>query len=313
MGRMIAGMVPRGKKFIALLQCLGLSVTFQVQSDLEMARKRIDLALVDAGLVESRSLAQRLIMAGQVRIDGQLAHKASQLVAPGAKLTIDRGPAFVSRGGEKLRTALEAFPIRVSGAVCADVGASTGGFTDCLLQQGAARVYAIDVGRQQLHWKLRQDDRVISMESTNVRYLETLPEPVDLVTVDVSFISLRLVLPVISSWMQPEGQLVVLVKPQFEAGRPEVKRGGVVRDPTVQRRVVVEIIEAGLQTGLFPAGLIQSPLEGPKGNREYLLWLKQNDQRLDVDELIESVIPWPGNIEGMDPTKPSDLEGSLKK
>jgi 23S rRNA (cytidine1920-2'-O)/16S rRNA (cytidine1409-2'-O)-methyltransferase len=291
----------------------GSSMSFHVQSGFEMARKRIDLALVDAGLVESRTLAQRLIMAGQVRIDGQLVHKASQLVTPGAILTIDRGPAFVSRGGEKLRAALDAFPLLVTGAVCSDVGASTGGFTDCLLQNGAARIYAIDVGRQQLHWKLRQDDRVISMESTNVRYLGALPEPVDLVTIDVSFISLRQVLPVVKSWLKPDGQIVALVKPQFEAGRREVKRGGVVRNPTVQRRVVAEVIAVGSQIGLYPAGLLQSPLKGPKGNLEYLLWLRQDDQGLVVDELLEPVIPMPQSGEGMDPVEPSDLEDRLKR
>jgi 23S rRNA (cytidine1920-2'-O)/16S rRNA (cytidine1409-2'-O)-methyltransferase len=256
-----------------------------------MAKKRVDRALVDSGLADSRALAQRLIMAGQVRADGQLVHKPSQLVAPGVELTVEHGPDFVSRGGVKLRAALEAFHVKVIDSVCADVGASTGGFTDCLLQRGAARVYAIDVGRQQLHWKLRQDERVISMESVNVRYLQALPEQVDLVTVDVSFISLQLVLPVVAGWLKPEGEVIALVKPQFEAGRREVKRGGVVKDPRVHRRVVEEVIAAGSQTGLYPAGLIRSPLQGPKGNLECLLWLKQHDSGYPTGSLLDALFP----------------------
>ena len=251
-----------------------------------MAKKRIDRALVEAGLVESRSLAQRLIMAGQVRADGQLMHKGSQMVDLGANLTIEHGPDFVSRGGEKLRAALEAFDVEAANRICADVGSSTGGFTDCLLQWGAERVFAIDVGRQQLHWKLRQDERVVSMEGVNVRYLKTLPESIDLATIDVSFISLSMVLPVVAGWLQPEGEVIALVKPQFEAGRSEVKRGGVVKDPDVHRRVVEQVMKIGRSIGLFTAGLIMSPLKGPKGNREFLLHLQRQDRGRE-DELLE--------------------------
>jgi len=258
-----------------------------------MTKKRVDRALVDSGLADSRALAQRLIMAGQVRADGQLVHKPSQLVAPDVELSVEQGPDFVSRGGVKLQAALDAFHVAVKEFVCADVGASTGGFTDCLLQRGAARVYAIDVGRQQLHWKLRQDVRVISMERVNVRYLQTLPEPVDLVTVDVSFISLQLVLPVVAGWLKPEGEVIALVKPQFEAGRSEVKRGGVVKDPHVHRRVVEQVIAAGSTTGLYPAGLIRSPLKGPKGNLECLLWLRQHDSGISSGGLLDAVFQLP--------------------
>ena len=254
-----------------------------------MAKKRIDRALVDAGLAESRSLAQRLVMAGQVRVDGQLAHKPSQFVAPDANLTVEQGPPFVSRGGEKLRAALDAFQLRLAGVVCADVGSSTGGFTDCLLQYGAARVYAIDVGRQQLHWKLRNDERVIVMESTNVRHLEQLPEAVDLVTVDVSFISLRLVLGVVAGWLKPAGEVVALIKPQFEAGRSEVRRGGVVRDPAVHRRVIREVAAAADASGLHPAGLIRSPLKGPKGNVEFLIRLQPSGGGFDLAQGLERI------------------------
>ncbi len=235
--------------------------------------KRIDQLLVEKGLAESRAQAQRLIMAGQVRLGGERVMKASQRAAPDAELEVLAGPRFVSRGGEKLAAALEAFAIEVGGCVCADVGASTGGFTDCLLQAGAARVYAIDVGHGLLHWKLRQDPRVILLERTNARYLESLPEPVDLVSVDVSFISLRLILPAVRRWLKPGGQVVALVKPQFEAGRDQVGRGGVVRDPRVHRRVLRAILRAAAELELGARGLMRSPLKGPKGNVEFLLWL----------------------------------------
>jgi 23S rRNA (cytidine1920-2'-O)/16S rRNA (cytidine1409-2'-O)-methyltransferase len=214
-------------------------------------------------------------------------HKSSQLVTPEMELTIEQGPRFVSRGGGKLEAALKAFEIQVAEAVCADVGASTGGFTDCLLQHGAAHVYAIDVGRTQLHWKLRRDARVISMEGVNVRYLQTLPEPIDLATIDVSFISLRLVLGPVAGWLDQDGQIVALVKPQFEAGRKDVKRGGVVKNPGVHKRVIKEVIEAGRAAGLHPSGIIRSPLRGPKGNQEFLLWLRQEAAGLPVEDLLE--------------------------
>ena len=248
---------------------------------------RLDLLIVERGLAESRSLAQRLVMAGQVRVNGEIELKPSTNVPPDASLEIDRGARFVSRGGEKLQAALDAFPITIQQRVCADVGASTGGFTDCLLQNGARRVFAIDVGKGILHWKLRQDPRVVVMEGFNARYIEQLPEPVSLATIDASFISLKILLPVIRKWFHnslnllesgylPTGDsgVVALVKPQFEAGRSEAARGqGVVRDPQIHRRVLLEVISFAAQIGFQIQGLIRSPLLGPKGNVEFLAWL----------------------------------------
>ena len=248
-----------------------------------MPRKpRLDALLVARGLAESRSQAQRLIMAGQVRVNGEVALKAGQMVPPDAEIAVAQPPPFVSRGGEKLAAALEAFPLSVAGRVCADVGSSTGGFTDCMLQHGARRVYALDVGKGQLHWKLRNDPRVVVMESTNARYVARLPEPVTLVTIDVSFISLRVILPVVRGWFpagaasqgEGRGDVVALVKPQFEAGRREAARGkGVIRDPAVHRRVLREVLDFAQANGYGVRGLIRSPVRGPKGNVEFLAWL----------------------------------------
>jgi 23S rRNA (cytidine1920-2'-O)/16S rRNA (cytidine1409-2'-O)-methyltransferase len=240
-----------------------------------MTKIRVDILLVERGLAESRALAQRLVMAGQVRANGQVVHKPSSSVPSDAQLEVDQGPPYVSRGGEKLAGALEHFPIDLDGLVCADVGASTGGFTDCLLQYGAAKVYAIDVGHGILHWKLRQDPRVIVMERTNARRVESLPEPVQLVSVDASFISLKILLPVIKNWFPSTGgQAIVLIKPQFEAGRRNVARGsGVIRDPLVHRQVLAEILAYAGEQGFGLEGLIRSPLQGPKGNVEFLAWL----------------------------------------
>lgn len=230
--------------------------------------------MVERGLAESRSLAQRLVMAGQVRVDGQVALKPSVNLETNAVITVDHGPPFVSRGGEKLAAALDHFPITVQDKICADVGASTGGFTDCLLQHGAARVYAIDVGRGILHWKLRKDRRVVVMEETNARYLERLPELVELVTIDASFISLKVLLPVVKGWLEPNADLVVLVKPQFEAGRQEVAKGdGVIRDPLVHQRILEEVLSFAQSVGFEAKEAIRSPLLGPKGNVEFLAWL----------------------------------------
>lgn len=255
------------------------------------SKKRIDLLLVDRGLAESRSVAQKLIMAGLVRVEGQLIHKASQKAEPGMLIEVASGPRFVSRGGEKLIAALETFPVIVEGRICADVGASTGGFTDCLLQNGAACVYTIDVGKGLLHWKLRNDARVVVIEKTNARYLETLPECVHLVTMDVSFISLRKLLPVVVGWLKPEGDVIALIKPQFEAGPARVGRGGVVRDPIVHRDVTHRILEFSVEHSLAPQGLIQSPLRGPKGNVEFLAWLRKDGQARSTDDLLEIVFP----------------------
>jgi 23S rRNA (cytidine1920-2'-O)/16S rRNA (cytidine1409-2'-O)-methyltransferase len=254
-------------------------------------RERLDALLVERGLVESRNLAQKLIMAGQVCVDGQVAMKPSRRVDPKAELHVGRGARYVSRGGEKLEHALEHFPVSVEGRICADVGASTGGFTDCLLQHGAERVYAIDAGRGQLHWKLRNHPRVVIMERTNARYLESLPEPVSLVTMDVSFISLRLIFPTVTAWLADHGQVVALVKPQFEAAPGDVGKGGVVRDWAVRRSVLGNVLASARQNGLMPRGLLESPLRGPKGNIEFLLWCQQDAPDLDPYELISGLIP----------------------
>ena len=239
-------------------------------------KTRLDILLAERGLVESRSLAQKLVMAGKVRVDGQVVLKPGSQVDLQADLQVESGPPFVSRGGEKLQAALKAFPVVVAGRVCADVGASTGGFTDCLLQAGASKVYAIDVGYGILHWKLRSDPRVVSMERTNARYVQSLPEPVSLVTIDASFISLKVLLPVVRNWFAPlYGEVIALIKPQFEAGREEANRGeGVIRDPKVHKQVVKEILEFARTESYSVKGVIQSPLKGPKGNIEFLVYLK---------------------------------------
>ena len=240
-----------------------------------MPKTRIDLLLVEKGLAESRAKAQALVMAGQVRVDGEVEIKPSAQVAPDSRLDLDAGPRFVSRGGEKLEAALTRFPIEVTGLVCADVGSSTGGFTDCLLQRGAAKVYAIDVGKGILHWKLRTDPRVVVMEETNARFVERLPEPISLVTIDASFISLKILLPVVRRWLAPqEGEVVALVKPQFEAGRQAAARGdGVIRDPAIHQQVLDEVLAAAVEAGFEQRGVMRSPILGPKGNVEFLAWL----------------------------------------
>ncbi|MBX3047853.1 MAG: TlyA family RNA methyltransferase [Anaerolineales bacterium] len=238
-----------------------------------MSKQRADELLVARGLADSRSQAQRLVMAGQVRANGQVVAKPSSQLASDSQLEVDHGPKYVSRGGEKLEAALAQFEIAPKGWSCADVGASTGGFSDCLLQTGAARIYAIDVGKGQLHWRLRLDPRIIVMEATNARHLERLPEQVDLIVVDVSFISLKVILPVVRSWLALDGQLVALIKPQFEAGKQEVARGkGVIRDAEVHQRVLNEVLEFVSNDGYQLRGLMRSPILGPKGNQEFLLW-----------------------------------------
>ena len=264
-----------------------------------MPKVRLDVLLVERGLAESRAKAQALVMAGQVRVAGQVVLKPATAVPTDAELTVDAGPRFVSRGGEKLEAALNAFDLDVSGAVCADVGASTGGFTDCLLQRGAAKVYAIDVGKGILHWKLRNDPRVVVMEETNARYVESLPEPVTLVSVDASFISLKILLPVVRKWFSPalprgEGDITALIKPQFEAGKRDVRRGdGVIRDPEIHKQVLQDILDFARTQDFGIRGLIKSPLLGPKGNAEFLVWLKvsaANDEAEDLRPLVERVL-----------------------
>lgn len=253
-------------------------------------RERLDVLLVTRELAQSRAQAHRLIRAGLVRVDGQLVDKPGTPVLPDAKITLEARPRFASRGGEKLEAALTGFELSVSGWVVADVGASTGGFTDCLLQRGAHRVYAIDVGYGQLDWRLRNDERVVVMERTNARYLESLSEPVDLVTVDVSFISLGLILPAAMQWLRQNGQVIALIKPQFEAGRREVGKGGVVRDPMVHRAVLERVLETAEELGLGLRGLMASPLRGPAGNVEFLGWWGLGAESLQPAFAIEGCL-----------------------
>lgn len=240
----------------------------------ETPRKiRLDALLHERGLVESREIGRRLIMAGEVLVDDRPATKPGASVRADADIRLKQKPRFVSRGGDKLAAALARFQIDPAGWVCADVGASTGGFTDCLLQAGAARVYAIDVGYGQLAWSLREDARVVVMERTNARYLASLPEPIDFVCIDVSFISLNLLLPLVHGWLTARGQVVALVKPQFEAGKGKVGKGGVVRDPVVHTEVLHSAAEYSRQHGFAVQGIVPSPLRGPSGNIEFLMWL----------------------------------------
>jgi 23S rRNA (cytidine1920-2'-O)/16S rRNA (cytidine1409-2'-O)-methyltransferase len=250
------------------------------------SKKRLDLLLVERGLAESRAQAQRSIRAGVVRVAGQVADKPGTQVVTDAEITLQARPRFASRGGEKLEAALVRFELDVAGLVAADVGASTGGFTDCLLQHGARRVYAIDVGYGQLDWRLRNDPRVVTMERTNARYLESLPEPVDLVTADVSFISLRLILPAAVHWLRLDGQVVALIKPQFEAGRRQVGRGGVVRDPAMHRHVLAQVLDSAAGLGLGLRGLMPSPLRGPAGNVEFLARWELGAEALGTEAAI---------------------------
>jgi 23S rRNA (cytidine1920-2'-O)/16S rRNA (cytidine1409-2'-O)-methyltransferase len=264
-----------------------------------MQKSRLDTLLVETGLAASRAQAQALIMAGKVRADGALELKPGASVDAGARLELEQGPRFVSRGGEKLEAALQAFGMQIAGRVCADVGASTGGFTDCLLQRGASRVYALDVGRGILDWKLRNDRRVTVMERTNARFVTTLPEPISLVTIDASFISLRLLLPVVKNWLEPGiGEIVALIKPQFEAGRRDVSKGrGVIRDQQVHKQVVMGVLEFARGCGLGPQGLLRSPLLGPKGNAEFLAWMDQAAGR-EVPELLQAAMIDAGSVVG---------------
>ena len=257
-----------------------------------MGKKRLDVLLVERGLVESRERGRRLIRAGQVLVDGRVVDKPGAQVAGGADIRLRAKLPYVSRGGLKLEAALDNFDVRVAGVVAADVGASTGGFTDCLLQRGARKVYAIDVGYGQLAWRLRRDPRVVVMERVNVRYLESLPESIDLATVDVSFISLELVLPNVTSWLKPAGDIIALIKPQFEAGREEVGKGGVVKDPEVHRAVLAKILGWALDHGLTVQGLMTSPIKGPAGNVEFLAHLSKGrgEASIEIERAIANCL-----------------------
>ncbi|MDI6775504.1 MAG: TlyA family RNA methyltransferase [Verrucomicrobiota bacterium] len=243
-----------------------------------MSSERLDILLVERGLTESRAQAHQLILAGQVLVDGHALAKPGHKVRTDAAIEVKEGLRYVSRGGLKLEAALDAFRIEVKARVCADIGASTGGFTDCLLQRGAARVCAIDVGKGLLHWKLRNDPRVTAIEGVNARYLEParLPEKVSLAVVDVSFISLTKILPAVLGVMTEPGELVTLIKPQFEAGRKQVGKGGVVKDAAARQAVVDRIRDYGInELGLDWGGVCESPIKGLAGNVEFLAYWRK--------------------------------------
>lgn len=258
-----------------------------------MAKKRLDVAMTEQGLAESRQKAQAMIMAGQVYVDGQKVDKAGSPVAPESRIEV-RGKTlrYVSRGGLKLEKAMTCWPICLSGATCADIGASTGGFTDCMLQNGAAKVYAVDVGYNQLDWRLRTHPQVVCMERTNARYLtkEQIPDPLDFFSVDVSFISLNLILPAVRPLMKEGGSGVCLVKPQFEAGREKVGKKGVVRDPQVHLEVLEQFLVHAANADFSVRDLTFSPIKGPEGNIEYLGYLFAGagpDYEGDLKGLVE--------------------------
>ncbi len=259
-----------------------------------MARLRLDLLLVQRGLCDSRAQAQARILAGDALVEGHPVTKAGTAVDEGAELRL-RGdaPPYVSRGGIKLAAALDRWDIRPEGLVCLDAGASTGGFTDCLLQRGASRVYAVDVGTNQLHWKLRSDPRVVSMEQVNLRAWDPglIPGRCDLLVADLSFISLRLAIPPVLPSLAAGAQAVLLVKPQFEAGRAEVGAGGIVRDPAVHRRVVESVWDFFAGTRLKPRALAESPIKGGEGNTEFLMHLALDGETGDLRRELADLMP----------------------
>ncbi|MDQ3613152.1 MAG: TlyA family RNA methyltransferase [Chloroflexota bacterium] len=255
---------------------------------------RLDLALVERGLVESRSRARAMILAGDVLIGGQQVTQAGMPVTALHVVELRQKPRFVSRGGDKIDHAFDTFGISVDGRVVADLGACTGGFTDAVLQRGARKVYAVDVGYGQLAFRLREDARVVVMERTNARYIESLPEPVNVVVIDVSFISLSHMFPVAAQVLTTDGVCVPLIKPQFEAGKGEVGKGGVVKDPAIHRTVLRSVIEHARAAGFRCDGLIASPLVGPAGNHEFLGAFRRSGSddtnQADVGEMIEGAL-----------------------
>ena len=260
------------------------------------AKNRLDLILLDQGLADTRAKAQALILAGRVRVNGRPVTKAGTLVPEGAAVEV-LAPAssYVSRGGDKLAAALDHFGVDPTGKVCLDTGASTGGFTQVLLLRGAARVYAVDVGYGQLDPLVRHDPRVAVLERTNIRLLprETIPDPVDLATLDLSFISLTLVLPKIVDFMQSGGAILALVKPQFEVGKDRVGKGGVVRDPALQKEAVEKVAQAARALGLEVSAAFPSPLKGPKGNQEYFLYVTLSEPAEAPPDYIDKTSPSP--------------------
>jgi len=259
-----------------------------------MVKQRLDLAMVKQGLADSREKAKALIMAGQVKVAGKTMDKAGTNIEEGTKIELVGSPLpYVSRGGLKLEKALAFFKIDLTGKVIADIGASTGGFTDCALQNGAQKVYAVDVGYGQLDWKLRNDPRVVNLERTNARYLTPadLGERVDFITIDVAFISLEKILPAAQKLLKDNGEIIALIKPQFEAGKEKVGKKGVVKDPKTHKEVIINIFQVAQSLNYHVQGLTYSPIKGPEGNIEYLLWLINNlsnaKNDIDVDSIIK--------------------------
>lgn len=258
-------------------------------------KERLDTLLVRQGYYESREKAKRAIMAGIVFVNGQKSDKAGNMIDTEAEIFVKENICpYVSRGGLKLEKSMKYFDLDLTGDVCMDIGASTGGFTDCMLQNGAVKVYAVDVGYGQLDWKLRTDERVVNMEKCNVRYLdpETIAEPIDFISIDVSFISLKLIFPVAAQLLADDGHIVCLVKPQFEAGREQVGKKGIVRDRKVHEEVIENVIRYAADNGLYPHGLTFSPVTGAKGNIEYLLYLSKNEDMSYNDAIIKATVEY---------------------
>lgn len=254
-------------------------------------KERLDVLLVEKGYFPTREKAKASVMAGLVYVDGNRVEKAGNMTNPESELFVKEPLCpYVSRGGLKLAKAILAFELTLEGKTAIDMGASTGGFTDCMLQNDARKVYAMDVGYGQLDWKLRTDPRVVNMEKTNIRYIDigTFPEKVDFISIDVSFISLHLILPVASALLRDEGQIICLVKPQFEAGREQVGKGGIVRDKKIHREVLMNVMKYAEESKLYPKGLTFSPVTGAKGNIEYLLLLTKSPDQSPID--VEKVI-----------------------
>ena len=252
-------------------------------------QNRLDVELVNRGLAESREKAKAYIMAGSVYVDGQKAFKAGDKVKDGMQLEVRGTPLpFVSRGGLKLDKAIKVFEISLDDCVCMDIGASTGGFTDCMLQNGAVKVYSVDVGYGQLAWKLRCDDRVVNIERTNIRYLDTdsISDKIGFISIDVSFISLKLVLPVVKKLLKKNGYCVALIKPQFEAGREEVGKKGVVRDKDIHKKVIAQCINYAVDNGLDVIDIDFSPIKGPEGNIEFLIYIKNDDEKENATSFV---------------------------
>lgn len=257
-----------------------------------MTKKRADVVLFEKGLVDSREKGKRVIMDGSVFVGDMRVDKPGEQIEESADIYVKSNPLqYVSRGGLKLEKAMREFAVSLEGTKCMDMGASTGGFTDCMLKSGANKVYAVDVGYGQLDWKLRNDERVVVMERTNIRYMEpdSITDRLDFVSIDVSFISLKLILPVASGFLKDSGTIVALVKPQFEAGRDKVGKKGIIRDSKVHREVIIKVLEHAAQSGLYPKGLTFSPITGTTGNIEFLLCLGKNVTELSGDQ-IDSVV-----------------------